>query len=74
MYTTAGYACYFEGVDHIFKLSAGCWDSAYEVKDWTNIVSGCLCMLHSWRPCSLACMLHAGIGPLHSGLLQLPLP
>jgi hypothetical protein len=25
--------CYFEGTPHIFKLSRGCWQDAYEVSD-----------------------------------------
>jgi hypothetical protein len=34
-----GYACYLEGRPHLFKLAAGCWDNAFEVHHWSNVVS-----------------------------------
>ena len=35
---STGFACYLDGQPTLARLDAGCWDEAYEVKAWSNVV------------------------------------
>jgi hypothetical protein len=41
------YVCYFEGMPRIYKLGRGCWNDAYEIHNWSNVVGAATCVVNA---------------------------